>query len=172
MSNLRDQPIALDGMPAALHRGRATTLALPRLTHPTAALALGPTASRPSPTTQPLSSHKATAQPPRYIRASSLAPEEPPHTYPSLTPRLPLSPPRLLVRATLCGTLRPCATLRPRLQCSAVGGPHAWRAISALPPVATLSVLPHDTPAPPHAPQKATSQTINYQGRRPAFATT
>ena len=88
----------------------------------------------------------------------------------SLAPRL-LVTPRLLVRATLCGTLRPCATLRPRLQCSAVGGPHAWRAISALPPVATLSVLPHDTP-PPHPPQKATSQTINYQGRRPALATT
>ena len=48
-------------------------------------------------------------------------------------------------------------------------GPHARRAISALPPVA--NPLSHSPP--PHAPQKlATSQTLNHQGLRLAFATT
>eukprot|EP00964_Phaeocystis_antarctica_P084328 scaffold53081_cov61-Phaeocystis_antarctica.AAC.7 len=31
---------------------------------------------------------------------------------------------------------RPVRLCTNRLQCSAVGGPHAWRAVSALPPVA------------------------------------
>ena len=44
-----------------------------------------------------------------------------------------------------CATLRLCATLCLRRQCSAVGGPQAWRATSSQPshPCRTLSVLPH-----------------------------
>ena len=55
----------------------------------------------------------------------------------------------------------PCIERLPlcRLQCSAVGRPHAWRAISALPPVAT----------PPHTPScSADSDFPNYQLPRSA----
>ena len=111
-----------------------------------------------------VSSHIVSARVPRAI------PSVPRCRRPACLPARRAATPRPRGSSNLpsSATLRPCATLHPRLQCSAVGGPHAWRAISALSPVA----YPLSPPPPPHAPQRATSQTLNYQGRRLAFATT
>ena len=50
------------------------------------------------------------------------------------------------------------ATLHLRLQCFAVGGPHAWRAISALPPVAN----PLSLPPPPRASDTQLQGVITF----------
>ena len=87
--NLREQPIALGGMPAALHRGRAATLALPRLTHPTASRPCIPHHAK------PLSSHIATAQSqsrPIHVRLVRLIAMAPPVAHDFSAPPRPRVP--------------------------------------------------------------------------------
>ena len=79
---------------------------------------------------------------------------------------------RLLEPATLRhAPLRPCPTLHLRPQCSAAGGPHAWRAISALPPVANpLSPSP-PRPSPQHGCPMSPAFTHRIQTIQPALLT-